>query len=181
MEIMVFQSTRPVRGRDFSPCYPPTRQQHFNPRAPCGGATRGHILLPNQVFKISIHAPRAGARLLSYTVTLSPKKFQSTRPVRGRDHSAHFCSLFGGDFNPRAPCGGATSSNREFILRKRISIHAPRAGARRTNITPQSRLCNFNPRAPCGGATLVTAVMSFPIMNFNPRAPCGGATFPICD
>ena len=84
--LWVFQSTRPVRGRD-------------SPPAPklvlCGG-------------DISIHAPRAGARRHLIHKTTVTKIFQSTRPVRGRDCFSQVVKVSLRDFNPRAPCGGAT-------------------------------------------------------------------------
>ena len=79
-----FQSTRPVRGRDGRIPSSGRINRNFNPRAPCGGATH-----PVQVLVeghgISIHAPRAGARLVRYYGPDYDNLFQSTRPVRGRD------------------------------------------------------------------------------------------------
>ena len=79
---------------------------------------------------ISIHAPRAGARLRFQRVYTWLMIFQSTRPVRGRDilhlYNIHYFH---------------------------ISIHAPRAGARRVAWWTAGLVQDFNPRAPCGGAT----------------------------
>ena len=84
VEMLIFQSTRPVRGRDacqrirFFSCF------NFNPRAPCGGATR-HRVSDGGAAVISIHAPRAGARRRGSRRSSPARIFQSTRPVRGRD------------------------------------------------------------------------------------------------
>ena len=58
---------------------------------------------------ISIHAPRAGAR-----------------------HFAKENRRWTDNFNPRAPCGGATLHMEIPKIHEGISIHAPRAGARQS-------------------------------------------------
>ena len=97
----------------------------FNPRAPCGARQTGK---------------KEGT---------TPKKFQSTRPVRG-----------------------ATRGQRGRVQHRRISIHAPRAG--RDVRTSRTGMClgHFNPRAPCG-ARLALGLGPSLSKNFNPRAPCG--------
>ena len=96
--------------------------------------------------------------------------------MRGRDSNIASILRISLNFNPRAPCGGAT-----LIHLATLGHHA-----------------NFNPRAPCGGATgfSVLSVCILPFQStrpvrgrdcpvflccshasyFNPRAPCGGAT-----
>ena len=125
-----FQSTRPVRGRDRPAALESQASGNFNPRAPCGGATRSITSAPHPRL-ISIHAPRAGARpglFIAFAAIIS--LFQSTRPVRGRDCISLRTAPKGRYFNPRAPCGGATFSQLRLRILLKISIHAPRAGAR---------------------------------------------------
>ena len=150
--------------------------------------------------EISIHAPRAGARRSGRGSHRPVDRFQSTRPVRGRDEGKRakgqptngfqstrpvrgrdacqrirFFSCF--NFNPRAPCGGATRHRVSDGGAAVISIHAPRAGARLTAPKFMWSREDFNPRAPCGGATRIGKKPEIrPPVNFNPRAPCGGAT-----
>ena len=45
-------------------------------------------------------------------------KFQSTRPVRGRDRYRNSRQPACHDFNPRAPCGGATVTT---VFRARVA------------------------------------------------------------
>ena len=157
----LFQSTRPVRGRDTSFAMLRFVNFHFNPRAPCGGATprprlygqrlhisihapragarRGVHHLGAVDLRISIHAPRAGARLPDVIATEVTVLFQSTRPVRGRDSMQ-------------------VSGFRIYFL---ISIHAPRAGARLFHKQLSPSIIDFNPRAPCGGATGFPAGRAF--------------------
>ena len=94
-------------------------------------AGRDHSWVNIQLnLEISIHAPRAGARPNNYIAIRPTLLFQSTRPVRGRDALSAFrgrdvnisihapragarqlsslCDNLSYNFNPRAPCGGAT-------------------------------------------------------------------------
>ena len=195
----IFQSTRPVRGRDKSAFPFSLVPIHFNPRAPCGGATGGRNFFP-PFGVISIHAPRAGARLAgtseSHThrtyfnprapcggatnlihETTVTKIFQSTRPVRGRDLMLMMLPLFVTLFQSTRPVRGRDPDVTIPVATAGISIHAPRAGARlRFSCFTPHRPGYFNPRAPCGGATLSGEKLTKKSGNFNPRAPCGGAT-----
>ena len=168
-----------MRGRDFPHASLGTKSKYFNPRAPCGGAT-----------------------LMLSGVSMDCQ-FQSTRPVRGRDHQdvcllqSHNCisihapragarrrascvSLSAGIFQSTRPVRGRdlglTADYKRLLT---ISIHAPRAGARHpTSRSMPDRWLYFNPRAPCGGATLSSDAVTCTATYFNPRAPCGGATRP---
>ena len=104
---------------------------------------------PGATAPISIHAPRAGATIPPYSLSIAAL-FQSTHPVRGATiHQAR-----GGarnlHFNPHTPCGVRRQRCGHAQRRGAISIHAPRAGCdggrMRTSASPR----NFNPRTPCG-------------------------------
>ena len=104
LTVSLFQSTLPVRGatvplgcggkvgRNFNPRSPcGERQGHgqtngiqndFNPRSPCGERPAG-IVFVEEVFSISIHAPRAGSDLADVQNYHQLAQFQSTLPVRG--------------------------------------------------------------------------------------------------
>ena len=169
-DLVVFQSTRPVRG------------------------ATGIELRVGQDVDISIHAPRAGRDLLPLRHLDHDAGFQSTRPVRGATSIAHdrlarhWISIHapraGRDavrrtrlcprrhFNPRAPCGarlkklqagdvhdkfqstrpvrGATTIKPNSKPQQGISIHAPRAGRDDFGYAQQRYRKDFNPRAPCG-------------------------------
>ena len=197
-EERTFQSTRPVRGRDAKSTLNVPIGINFNPRAPCGGATGCHVsvLCSSQ---ISIHAPRAGARLGQQLKTLGTEIFQSTRPVRGRDFAKQNYTMLDnlfqstrpvrgrdhlpGDllrrkknFNPRAPCGGATVGHGDQAGRKSISIHAPRAGARPGRQDTAVHFLAFQSTRPVRGRDGFSCVPQPSSVDFNPRAPCGGAT-----
>ncbi len=168
-----FQSTRPARGATV---FPPVRTAPdcgFNPRAP-RGARRRRATSICQGF--NPRAPR-GARRRSTRDDVCAK-FQSTRPARGatpapRQQPAAAC------FKPRAPWGarptapwrghpawvfqstrparGATIrfSRVRRRRRRRVSIHAPRAGRDRA-ARANAIVMRFNPRARGGrdsGAT----------------------------
>ena len=169
----LFQSTRPVRGRDQ------IKQ----------GAAR--------YVDISIHAPRAGARQIGFPVFLSTDTFQSTRPVRGRDIEgapAPSCFFY---FNPRAPCGGATQHNQPnsqpgkfqstrpvrgrdpmaqaHIKILHISIHAPRAGARRHDLGQLGQQQRISIHAPRAGARPFRVFLVSVVKHISIHAPRAGA------
>ena len=104
------------------------------------------------------------------------------------------------DFNPRAPCGGATSSLyqqdwwREYFnprapcgARPLIVAHVEDAttfqstrpvwGATSRAAGDTQRGIYFNPRAPCGARHALLADAPAPT-DFNPRAPCGARPQP---
>ena len=119
-----FQSTRPVRGATcLKPIFQPT--ERFQSTRPVRGATEELVAAEDH------------------------NGFQSTRPVRGATASGHsFCPVT--LFQSTRPVRGATDPRRQHLLRKLISIHAPRAGRDRTKCGRALSPLNFNPRAPCG-------------------------------
>ena len=124
-------------------------RRYFNPRAPCGARLLGSILAANTQI-ISIHAPHAG-RDGSYShnhgaqhisiyapregrdprmsaASIRCSKFQSTRPARG---ATCLMGRIGRDlelFQSTRPARGATGAVRQQIIKRAISIHAPREG-----------------------------------------------------
>ena len=94
--IMLFQSTRPLRGATELDDNSHNTPEHFNPRAPCGA--RPAVLMGVVMCGvISIHAPLAG-----------------------RDSPTLKCPLYQTNFNPRAPCGArrwrSVSSSPQLIF-----------------------------------------------------------------
>ena len=77
------------------------------------------------------------------------RKFQSTRPMRGRDVERD-----------------------DDCVDRHISIHTPREGRDARRSSRSSRRRNFNPRAP-RGARPCSAIGNIDIRDFNPRAPRG--------
>ena len=125
LQVVPFQSTRPVRGatnKDLKI----TSTVLFQSTRPVRGATRGG---PGAAVErqISIHAPRAGRDSGNWSAAWQNIVFQSTRPVRGAT--------------------GVMFSSRQL---HHISIHAPRAGRDADSPPAVSAARNFNPRAPCG-------------------------------
>ena len=191
--VLLFQSTRPIRGatlHDNSCCF---LAGYFNPRAPYG-ARQGIDRLgdPTSTFQstrpirgatadtwrqlhdlhISIHAPHTGRDArhgLTAEITIT---FQSTRPIRGATPAAHASATNRADFNPRAPYG----ARRAFVAAHgdalEISIHAPHTGRDLASLRSQALLCHFNPRAPYG-ARRPSRCRCLHRGYFNPRAPYG--------
>ena len=143
-----FQSTHPVRGATVAPLllvYSVT----FQSTHPVRGATRPRLFGRRKVLLISIHAPRAGCdsvcaghcsshsnfnprtpcgvRHRQPRLPGSPKKFQSTHPVRGATTGSHIVDT-GLEFQSTHPVRGATAFLASERLLYPISIHAPRAG-----------------------------------------------------
>ena len=131
---LIFQSTRPVRGRDLSRPSGYDCKQYFNPRAPCGGATSTSEASNPRMF-ISIHAPRAGARQAMCNRRAANNIFQSTRPVRGRDYPLIRCKRLYAIFQSTRPVRGRDLQTSIRGGNAEISIHAPRAGARQQKYT----------------------------------------------
>src|SRR5690625_7515657 len=99
--------------------------------APRVGARLSEAPYTNGSGRVSIHAPRVGARPYNGHQQLEIQMFQSTRPAWGRDGVSAQIESLERSFNPRAPRGGATG-----VLRR-----------------AEARGSSFNPRAPRGGAT----------------------------
>ena len=150
--LSLFQSTRPVRGRDHCKCSRRKRQS------------------------ISIHAPRAGAR---QTLTLNyypAERFQSTRPVRGRDVVHITFQDFARSFQSTRPVRGRDADRTCAREQYYISIHAPRAGARQPVLSAVCATLTFQSTRPVRGRDRQAAYQIARTHDFNPRAPCGGAT-----
>ena len=171
--ILIFQSTRPIRGATAWFCYLVAGAQNFNPRAPYGArpfACFGG--LPCSV--ISIHAPHTG---------------RDGRSRCGRYQGS-------GDFNPRAPYGARRSCTMILRIVGSISIHAPHTGRDVVAFNLLHVLNSFQSTRPIRGATWpgTAWAMRQPIfqstrpirgatrwvqfkargrLNFNPRAPYG--------
>ena len=86
LDIMLFQSTRPLRGATYAVVVPHTYARYFNPRAPCGARLRPDPLV-RIVYAISIHAPLAG-RDLAFGTTSFPNSISIHAPLAGRDSPA---------------------------------------------------------------------------------------------
>ena len=154
--------------------------RYFNPRAPCGGATRSRC--GSWIgWRISIHAPRAGARLWHRSRTMRRGVFQSTRPVRGRDNISQFIVSLPLYFNPRAPCGGATSSDILSDMRKIISIHAPRAGARLAGGALRSFRSGFQSTRPVRGRDSMLTTLPPSVTLFQSTRPVRGRDVDVND
>ena len=168
----LFQSTLPARGATKHGLPLDIHAKYFNPRSPHGERRRlvrrmgqrrdfnprsphGERLESarrnEDAGNISIHAPRTGSDMLSFSVAASPKQFQSTLPARGATvrHGRPHRHL-GQDFNPRSPHG-----ERRHRL-KRLSCKAK----------------HFNPRSPHGERQFAIDFADKP-MDFNPRSPHG--------
>ena len=101
----LFQPTRPLRGAtqgfiidtaedcNFNPRAPcgarhkvaksTKAKKDFNPRAPCGARQVANMLKPEDITKISTHAPLAGRDTLRAARNIISARFQPTRPLRG--------------------------------------------------------------------------------------------------
>ena len=101
--MLVFQSTRPMRGATALKAGKITPAQ-FQSTRPMRGATRACHLC-GRMRRISIHAPHAG---------------RDCRPQWAARKRAHF--------NPRAPCGARPIVFPPLSQTGGISIHAPHAG-----------------------------------------------------
>ena len=125
---------------------------------------------------ISIHAPHTGRDENEKVQMDSPKKFQSTRPIRGATQAksdriaaeqfqstrpirgatdgTHRLEQKVKDFNPRAPYGARQVRIIKAHQSPIISIHAPHTGRDWRSSAMWSRLFDFNPRAPYGARRL---------------------------
>ena len=168
--MLLFQSTRPMRGATSIWLRCSIQSTGFNPRAPCG-ARRHLFQRVRTAGTVSIHAPHAG-----------------------RDHGKTPQGIGDTSFNPRAPCGARLHIPVQSLNTAYVSIHAPHAG--RDDLNPATvdyadvsihaphagrdsfTFCrkewgkSFNPRAPCGARPLPVRVSTHRCC-FNPRAPCG--------
>ena len=168
--IVVFQSTRPVRGGTQNFRFSGVKENNFNPPAPCG-AGRPERQRLCQAGAISIHPPRAGrdpAPQSTHPASfyfnppapcgagphghcrpggLHP--FQSTRPVRGGTAKDTDCAT-NKQFQSTRPVRGGTGGRGDLCRTPKISIHPPRAGRDGFGCTNTYSQTDFNPPAPCG-------------------------------
>ena len=183
----------PRVGRDPIQGFASMSAQNFNPRAPCGARRR----FPRPAPCCRHFNPRApcGARLSVMLSRVMSLTFQSTRPVWGATCSRAGCELPNAYFNPRAPCGARLFPARRGLVRKRISIHAPRVGRdddadrlfehgrisiHAPRVGRDMKSFSFQPCArpfqstrPVWGATFCKDFFQIGVFYFNPRAPCG--------
>ena len=142
-----FQSTRPVRGATAARRRWPLTIV-FQSTRPVRGATRAGELAGGTV-GISIHAPRAGRDTDFSRGYAEMWTFQSTRPVRGATTSGT-SRIRPLGFQSTRPVRGATRNPQTVESKRKISIHAPRAGRDSTASMQRWIALHFNPRAPCG-------------------------------
>ena len=169
----VFQSTHPVRGATG------VHQRYiyfrclFQSTHPVRGATLPW-LAGYRVFKISIHAPRAGCDISQPCLSGDMPRFQSTHPVRGAT-----LPMFPSDrvwiisiHAPRAGCDRCAGYSSNSL---RISIHAPRAGCDHFHIDYNgiARISIHAPRAGCDQKSDKIPMQS---LQFQSTHPVRGAT-----
>ena len=146
----------------------------FQSTPPARGATAAP--LPAQVsFRISIHAPREGGRL----VKIEPEKrivgFQSTPPARGATVSLQqvvYCA----EFQSTPPARGATNDQQANMDGVVFQSTPPARGATPPSTTfKEVLLWHFNPRPPRGGRPVpVTVIVGRAVFQSTP--PARGAT-----
>ena len=195
--LILFQSTRPVRGATKRP-EPPEVENAISIHAPRAGrdCSQAINVVPLPPFQST--RPVRGATLPFSPLTLT-SGFQSTRPVRGATALSWHRSQQATYFNPRAPCGarriaatvatpttifqstrpvrGATVAWLQLLPELPISIHAPRAG-RDVHVLSGLAVHHISIHAPRAGRDLPEAVPRWSRRNFNPRAPCGARLHP---
>ena len=121
---------------------------HFNPRSPHGERHDSGVL-SQAVFHISIHAPRTGSDVYTYTAEQNAKIFQSTLPARGATRS-DLCGRQYSGISIHAPRTGSDPIASVIGCASRISIHAPRTGSDNSNAPESFSSAHFNPRSPHG-------------------------------
>ena len=195
--MLLFQSTRPVRGATLSACrrlFPISISIH----APRAGRDAVGRRAARQRVDISIHAPRAGrdsgrwlrrCRRRNFNprapcgarreeeVTEDPAKiFQSTRPVRGATPTAPTPLLSRSYFNPRAPCGARPPPPSNEELAEEFQSTRPVRGAT-SGVQVLSCSMGFQSTRPVRGATANCIAIAAPAL-FQSTRPVRGATRP---
>ena len=151
---------------------------------------------PDDVVRISIHAPRTGSDTSCPTSRQRHSAFQSTLPARGATMSMSITiyppsiSIHaprtgsdderGGiagevDFNPRSPHGERLGVTTTQEMLESISIHAPRTGSDPCTKGGGADPAHFNPRSPHGERHGACAVADT-IKRFQSTLPARGAT-----
>ena len=133
---------RPSSSIRLSPSF------RFNPRAPCGARPR-LSLRDGCNAHVSIHAPHAG-RDRDVEAVLDVALVSIHAPHAGRDITCRFAPPPPRRFQSTRPMRGATAQTVLEVIARNVSIHAPHAG-RDDFSAPSPAMCPcFNPRAPCG-------------------------------
>ena len=144
--------------------------EDFNPRTPCG-VRLGRRDGAGDAGHFNPRTP-CGVRQVQNQSRVTPRRFQSTHPLRGATpspqadtrHAHHFnprtpCGVRHKidelvkeicDFNPRTPCGVRQAETSAGRTRRGISIHAPLAGCDTLLLFYKAIRLHFNPRTPCG-------------------------------
>ena len=149
VSLIVFQSTRPMRGATSAKVQSVSIFLGFNPRAPCG------------------------ARLWRLSVGDYYSRFQSTRPMRGatacrRSH----CPLLR-SFNPRAPCGARLYSAARFCVSTMFQSTRPMRGATCVSIISNILGLVFQSTRPMRGATRIFCSRTI-LLSVSIHAPHAG-------
>ena len=147
-----FQSTLPVWGAtpDRSLCG--EAHCYFNPRSPCGGRLREHIV-DIAILSISIHAPRVGGDGLRSPSGPSPLHFNPRSPCGGRLVTFVFC-LISKLFQSTLPVWGATTSVRCLFVPLLFQSTLPVWGATFWGQSLSNSFSQFQSTLPVWGATL---------------------------
>ena len=192
--VMVFQSTRPVRGATEAFTGTFHQPNDFNPRAPCGARHVGTVAVktsaefqstrpvrgatvpqrrPAKRGAISIHAPRAGRDVVAYNAVYFSLSISIHAPRAGRDGRRRRIKPAAAHFNPRAPCGARRAPERTEVILAKFQSTRPVRGATfgDTIHAHGGRISIHAPRAgrDRGGGD----GFADPALDFNPRAPCG--------
>ena len=142
----VFQSTHPrgVRPRPFCASCTCCWFQSTHPRGVRQGSTSGF--------------PNGG-------------KFQSTHPRGVRPPLPRPSACRAKSFNPRTRVGCDHAEGSQFVMRERVSIHAPAWGATCCSCCPGQLVCCFNPRTRvgCDKWMRMTDRLQSPFQSTHPR------------
>ena len=125
----------------------------FQPTHPARGATVPSMLEVNLAKFQSTH-PARGATTMPPCGRASAREFQSTHPARGATCGAGVRHL-AGPISIHAPREGCDRADVSDGVITQISIHAPREGCDSTHSPLSSRLALFQSTHPARGATLV--------------------------
>ena len=170
--LLIFQSTRPLRGETRVAVYLNTSREIFNPLAPCG-ARRSLSDDIGDLQYFSIHSPLAGRDVCPVLDGKRYRVFNPLAPCGARPEHGAGRGDWGGVFNPLAPCGARQFMERFLSPTKGFSIHSPLAGRDdECSIRVHARKL-FNPLAPCGARLRAVVKAVHAAFIFNPLAPCG--------
>ena len=123
-------------------------------------------------FRISTHSPRAGRTDLRSRRQGAEQNFNSLAPC-GANPEGKPLILLSYNFNSLAPCGANPIYIIQYIMRKCISTHSPRAGRTQPPRPCGNTRANFNSLAPCG-ANPLPAVLPYHRPPFQLTRPVRG-------